>query len=142
MVGFHLGRLGFSLWRTPAAVLEGHSSNPTEIPIKGIRPRAKSQQQFSSHGSRPQSSLQVTVALPDSNFPGYPKHSHSGRPLRFWTHRNRRYCCLVPQPCPTLCDPMDCSPLGSSDPRISQARILCDPETEPGSPALAQILHY
>ena len=33
-------------------------------------------------------------------------------------------CCLVAQPCPTLCDPMDCSPLGSSVHEISQARIL------------------
>ena len=31
---------------------------------------------------------------------------------------------LVTQPCPTLFDPMDCSPLGSPVHRISQARIL------------------
>ena len=36
----------------------------------------------------------------------------------------RAYCCLVAQSCPTLCDPMDCSPLGSSVHGISQARIL------------------
>ena len=35
------------------------------------------------------------------------------------------YCCfLVAKPCPTLCDPMDCSPLGFSVHGISQARIL------------------
>ena len=33
-------------------------------------------------------------------------------------------CCLVLKSCPTLCDPMDCSPPGSSVHRISQARIL------------------
>ena len=33
-------------------------------------------------------------------------------------------CCLVSQSCPTLCDPMDCSPPGSSVPGILQARIL------------------
>ena len=33
-------------------------------------------------------------------------------------------CCLVAQSCPTLCDPMDCSPPGSSVHGISQARIL------------------
>ena len=33
-------------------------------------------------------------------------------------------CCLVTQLCLTLCDPMDCSPLGSSVPGILQARIL------------------
>ena len=36
------------------------------------------------------------------------------------------YCldCLVAQSCPTLCDPMDCSPPGSSVRGISRARIL------------------
>ena len=32
--------------------------------------------------------------------------------------------CLVAQSCPTLCDPMDCSPPGSSVQGILQARIL------------------
>ena len=32
--------------------------------------------------------------------------------------------CLVTQSCPILCDPMDCSPAGSSVHRILQARIL------------------
>ena len=32
-------------------------------------------------------------------------------------------CVLVTQPCPTVCDPMDCSPLGSSAHRIFQARM-------------------
>ena len=31
---------------------------------------------------------------------------------------------LVAQSCPTLCDPMDCSPLGSLVNEILQARIL------------------
>ena len=30
----------------------------------------------------------------------------------------------VPQPCPTLCGPMDCSPPGSSIHRVFQARVL------------------
>ena len=33
-------------------------------------------------------------------------------------------CCLVTKSCPTLCDPMACSPPGSSVHGISQARIL------------------
>ena len=33
-------------------------------------------------------------------------------------------CCLVAQSCPTLWDPMDCSPPGSSVHGISQARVL------------------
>ena len=33
-------------------------------------------------------------------------------------------CVLVAQSCPTLCNPMDCSPTGSSVHRISQVRVL------------------
>ena len=54
---------------------------------------------------------------------------------------------LVAHLCPTLCDPMDCSPLGSSVHGILQARILSglsfpspgdlpDSRMEPRSPAL------
>ena len=56
-------------------------------------------------------------------------------------------CMLLPQSCPTLCDPTDCSPPGSSVPGVLQARILewvavsfpgdlPDPGVEPSSPAL------
>ena len=42
---------------------------------------------------------------------------------------------LVTQSCPTLCDPMDCSPPGSSVHKISQARILERvPLPPPGDP--------
>ena len=34
------------------------------------------------------------------------------------------YCSLVAKLCPTLCDPMNCSPTGSSVHGISQAKIL------------------
>ena len=34
------------------------------------------------------------------------------------------YCVLVAESCPTLCDPMDCGPSGSSVHGILQARIL------------------
>ena len=54
---------------------------------------------------------------------------------------------LVAQSCPTLCDPMDCSPSGSSVHEILQERILewvtipfpgdlPDLGIEPGSPTL------
>ena len=54
---------------------------------------------------------------------------------------------LVTQSCPTYCDPMDCSPQGSSNHGILQGRILewvtfpspgdlPNPGIEPGSPAL------
>ena len=36
----------------------------------------------------------------------------------------KRSMCSVTQSCPTLCDPMDCSPPGSSVHEIFQARIL------------------
>ena len=53
--------------------------------------------------------------------------------------------CSVAQQCPTLCNPMDCSPPNSSVHGISQARILewvaisfpkesSDPGIEPASP--------
>ena len=59
------------------------------------------------------------------------------------------YCCfLVAKPCPTLCDPMDCSPLGFSVHGISQARILewvaitfSERSSQPRSPALLEILY-
>ena len=60
------------------------------------------------------------------------------------------HCCLVTKSCPTLCDPMDCSMLGSSVHRICQAiilewvaissanpRILPNPRIELGSPSPA-----
>ena len=60
----------------------------------------------------------------------------------------RNCCCLVAQPCPTFCEPVDCSPPGSSVHGIFQASILewlpfhspvdlLNPENEPASPALA-----
>ena len=43
--------------------------------------------------------------------------------------------CLVAQSGLTLCDPMNCSPLGSSVPGILQARILeWQPSPSPGNP--------
>ena len=74
-----------------------------------------------------------------------------------WTHFHLRgeiaaiacvQTCSVAKSCLTLCDPVDCSPAGSSICGISQARILewCaisffrdlpDPGVEPMSPALA-----
>ena len=45
-------------------------------------------------------------------------------PVFFSSHANFPLCVLVAQSCPTLCDPMDCSPPGSSVHGILQARIL------------------
>ena len=39
-------------------------------------------------------------------------------------HHRHRSCSLVTQSCPTLCNPMDCSPPGSSVHGVLQARIL------------------
>ena len=44
--------------------------------------------------------------------------------VNYWLTSLCCYCYLVTQSCPTLCDPMDCSPPGSSVHGISQARIL------------------
>ena len=62
-------------------------------------------------------------------------------------------CVLVAKSCPTLCDPMDCSPPGSSVHGILQAwllewlpfpcpRELPDSGIEPRSPALQAILYH
>ena len=58
--------------------------------------------------------------------------------------------CVHTQSCLTLCDPMDCGPLGSSVHAISQARMLewvaisysrgsSQPRDKPESPALAGV---
>ena len=57
----------------------------------------------------------------------YVKDKTLGRKLNLWTifSVNNYFMCVTwVQLCPTLCDPMDCSPPGSSDPGIFQARIL------------------
>ena len=43
-----------------------------------------------------------------------------------WTRlkRHSMHCCSAAQSCLTLCDPMDCSPPGSSIHGIFQARVL------------------
>ena len=41
-----------------------------------------------------------------------------------WNNLSLRLKLVCAQPCPTLCDPMDCSLPGSSVPGIFQARIL------------------
>ena len=62
----------------------------------------------------------------------------------------KRWMCMLIQLCPTLCNPMDCSPPGSSVHRILQARIfsglpcpppgdLRDPGMEIVSPHCRQI---
>ena len=67
-------------------------------------------------------------------------------------YRNHCCYCLVTKSCPTLCDPRDCSPLGSSVHGISQARTLewvvisivesyCDPILELSSIPLKYILN-
>ena len=53
----------------------------------------------------------------------------------------RNFCrCSVAQSCPTLCDPMDCSPPGSSVPGTLQARVLewvaCSPPGDLPNPAI------
>ena len=47
------------------------------------------------------------------------KGKEAGRHKKFWP-----FCCLVAQLSSTLCNPVDCSPPGSSGCEISQTRIL------------------
>ena len=68
---------------------------------------------FSRGSSQPRDWSQVSLTV--------------GRRFTIWATREVTdicCCCLVAQLCPTLCDPMDCSPPGSSLHGILQARIL------------------
>ena len=51
------------------------------------------------------------------------KEKLSGNRAVIW-HQRSEWVSKVTQPCPTLCDPMDCSPPGSSVHGIFQARVL------------------
>ena len=51
-------------------------------------------------------------------------------------------CCLVAQSCPTLCDPVDCNPPGSSIHGILQARILEWVAVSSSSSSLSGITRY
>ena len=54
-----------------------------------------------------------------------PQRNHLKHPSLIITRLHRAwFLCLIAQPCPTLGDPMDCSPPGSSVRGISHARIL------------------
>ena len=79
-------------------------------------------------------------------------HTHSRTHAHTHAHTHTHICicvcvCSGTQWCPTLCDPMDCSPPGSSAHGISQARLLeCvampsrgsfQPRVKRASPALA-----
>ena len=74
---------------------------------------------------------------------GSPKVGHkclSGRihqiQLSTFIHCRVLCCVLVTQSCPTVCDPMDCSPTGFSVNRIFQARILGIFPTQGWNPGL------
>ena len=65
----------------------------------------------------------IKIQIKSSN--GLLQNFKSG-PYVFWMDFSFFFCCccLVAKLCPILCDPMDCSPLGSSVHGILQARIL------------------
>ena len=55
---------------------------------------------------------------------GNDNYEHNSRSRTLHFEEFSVCCCLVTQSCLTLCDPMDCSSLGSSVPGISEERIL------------------
>ena len=67
--------------------------------------------------------FEILKILAQLIFPGTPekKTQYENLDLGKW---QRVESSLSPQSCPSLCDPMDCSPLGSSVHGIPQARIL------------------
>ena len=69
---------------------------------------------------------QVNYNPTDINFalPKELRQEEEGVDFIVWVMHVYRHCCLVAKFCSTLCDPMDCSPPGSSVHRIPQARIL------------------
>ena len=69
---------------------------------------------------------QVDYNLTDINFALPKELRQEGKCVDFmvWVMCVYRHCCLVAKFCSTFCDPMDCSPPGSSVHRIPQARIL------------------
>ena len=70
----------------------------------------------------------ITLAFYDITYHGHPhKASYSPQHRRFTdpeTGHHLSQKLLLTQSCLSLCNPMDCSPLGSSVHRILQARIL------------------
>ena len=61
----------------------------------------------------------VTPELKKAELPLSPREQQANR-----AQDDLHVCVLVAQLCPTLCDPMDCSPLVSSVQGILQVRIL------------------
>ena len=89
--------------------------------LKGLQVDACRGQRLSSAGTRTGGRVESPVA--PASMPG-----------RGWFIQHKRQpssqtgACMHAkwlQSCPTLCDPRDCSPPGSSVPGILQARILC-----------------
>ena len=71
-----------------------------------------------------------------------------------WYHKEHAVLCLAAQPCPTLCDPMNCSPPGTSvhgDSPGKKTEVGCHAllqgifptqGSNPGLPHCRQILHW
>ena len=82
---------------------------------------------FMDRGSMDSRSLQATV-VKSQTWLSYWAHTQSHLRMNFAFLKNSSICApvkvLVAQSCPTLCNPIDCSPLGSSVHGILQARIL------------------
>ena len=84
-----------------------------------------------SYRSREGEGLQVATPASDPAATGPPPPHYAPstekteRPRAEQWSRSRGVCvCSVPQLCPTLCDPTDCSPPGSSVHEILQARVM------------------
>ena len=66
-----------------------------------------------------------TVTYQASQSLGFSRQEYwSGLPFPSPMHESKKFLMKVAQSCPTLSDPIDCSPPGSSVPGIFQARVL------------------
>ena len=68
--------------------------------------------------------LSIWEYTPFRSFPFLPTSFKFCRMLVYLQKHGKAVLCTGAQSCPTLCDPMDCSPPGSSVHEILQARIL------------------
>ena len=85
---------------------------------------------FAQHLCKHQHWVWLSLLLSGSRYGGQVRFNDGGEQFVLWTRWSPRlaHCltvlCLVAQSCPTLCNPMDCSPPGSSVMGVLQARIL------------------
>ena len=86
--------------------------------------RPRSEADGKGCGVSPLSKFQSGLPLPGREGTSILIHTHTFYQSTYGTLLHNGHVCSVTQSCPTICDPMDCSPPGSSVHGILLARIL------------------